>query len=101
VMGRGILSFVAPTLTGLTRINIIDRFRPSVSDFGLLMPSLRVSVLAFDGASLFHLSVPGMVLGAANGAPDLPRYEVGYCAVAPGRIRSDQGVVIEVPDGLE
>ena len=65
------------------------------------MSRLRVAVLAFEGVSLFHLSVPGMVLGAANGAPDLPRYEICYCAVTPGRVRSDQGLVIEVPDGLE
>lgn len=65
------------------------------------MTSLRVAVLAFEGVSLFHLSVPGMVFGAAKDAPDLPRYEVRYCATTPGKVRSDQGVVIEVPDGLE
>ncbi|KPC09795.1 putative AraC-family regulatory protein [Pseudomonas amygdali pv. lachrymans] len=30
------------------------------------MQSIRVAVLAFDGVSLFHLSVPGMVLGSAQ-----------------------------------
>ncbi|MGP3788676.1 GlxA family transcriptional regulator [Pseudomonas sp. B392_1p] len=65
------------------------------------MTTLRVVALAFDGVSLFHLSVPGMVLAAAKELPDLPSYEVRYCAVAPGRIRSDQGLIIEVTDGLE
>lgn len=65
------------------------------------MPTLRVAVLAFDGVSLFHLSVPGMVFGAAKDTPDLPHYEVRYCAATPGKIRSDQGVMIEVPDGLD
>lgn len=65
------------------------------------MSMLRVAVLAFDGVSLFHLSVPGMVFGAAKDAPDLPHYEVRYCAAKPGQIRSEQGVMIEVPDGLE
>lgn len=60
--------------------------------------SIRVAVLAFDGVSLFHLSVPGMVLGADDGPA---RYEVMYCAEAPGRIRSDQGVTIDVVHGLE
>lgn len=62
---------------------------------------LRVAILAFDGVSLFHLSVPGMVLGAANFEAGAPRYEIGYCAHAPGTLRSDQGIAIEVPDGLE
>ena len=62
------------------------------------MSCIRVVVLAFDGVSLFHLSVPGMVLGADDG---LARYEVLYCAETPGRICSDQGMVIEVPHGLE
>ena len=65
------------------------------------MSSLRVAVLAFDGVSLFHLSVPGMVFGVAKDAPELPRYEVRYCAASPGAVRSDQGITIEVPDGLE
>ena len=65
------------------------------------MPTLRVAVLAFDDVSLFHLSVPGMVLGAARELPNLPGYEVCYCAVVPGSIRSDQGLIIEVADGLK
>ena len=65
------------------------------------MTTHRVVTLAFDGVSLFHLSVPGLVLAAAKELPDLPSYEVRYCAVTPGRIRSDQGLMIEVADGLE
>jgi transcriptional regulator GlxA family with amidase domain len=65
------------------------------------MTTLHVAALAFDGVSLFHLSVPGMVIAAAKELPDLPNYEVHYCAVTPGRIRSDQGLVIEVSEGLE
>lgn len=64
------------------------------------MPCVRVAVLAFDGVSLFHLSVPGMVLGA-DASSGLAHYDVTYCAQTPGRIRSDQGVHIEVPHGLE
>ena len=65
------------------------------------MPSLRVAVLAFDGVSLFHLSVPGVVLGSLNAASEEIRYEVHYCAEKPGPIRSDQGITIEVKDGLD
>ncbi|WP_334070751.1 GlxA family transcriptional regulator [Burkholderia ambifaria] len=65
------------------------------------MSSIRVAVLAFEGVSLFQLSVPAVAFGVVNGPPDFPRYEVRYCAQFPGYIRSDQGLVIEVPDGLD
>lgn len=64
------------------------------------MTSIRVAVLAFEGMSLFHLSVPGTVLGALNGEGAI-RYDVRYCAPVPGLIRSDQGLAVEVPDGLD
>lgn len=64
------------------------------------MSCIRVVILTFDGVSLFHLSVPGMVFSADDNL-GRARYEVLYCAQAPGKIRSDQGVVIEVPRGLE
>lgn len=65
------------------------------------MQSIRVAVLAFNGVSLFHLSVPGVVLGTAQSAPGEPRYEVSYCAESPGMISSDQGIGLQVTHGLE
>lgn len=65
------------------------------------MQSTRVAVLAFDGVSLFHLSVPGMVLGTAQSAPGEPHYEVSYCAETPGMVISDQGIGLAVDHGLE
>lgn len=64
------------------------------------MSNIRVAVLAFEGVSLFHLSVPGMVLGAEDGS-DLAHYDIQYCTQTPGQIRSDQGIAIEVPHGLD
>lgn len=64
-------------------------------------PPIRIAVLAFDGVSLFHLSVPGIVFAPEPAPRDLPRYEVCYCAHAPGRIHSDQGLAIDVPLGLD
>ncbi|WP_406833993.1 GlxA family transcriptional regulator [Pseudomonas asiatica] len=64
------------------------------------MSSLRVCVVAFEGVSLFHLSVPAMVLGAVDPEAKVPSYEVTYCAARPGKVHSDQGLVVEVPDGL-
>ncbi|MGN2406703.1 GlxA family transcriptional regulator [Pseudomonas syringae] len=65
------------------------------------MKSIRVAVLAFEGVSLFHLSVPGMVLGTAKSAPGEPQYEVVYCAEEPGVVGSDQGLDFAVAHGLE
>lgn len=65
------------------------------------MTPQRVAVLAFDGASLFHLAVPGKVFGAARNPDGSPAYEVRHCAVAPGLIRTDAGVEVRVEDGLD
>lgn len=65
------------------------------------MPPVRVAVLAFDGISLFHLSVPGIVFGVVPAPSGLPTYEVRYCASTPGRVRCAQGVEIAVADGLD
>ena len=65
------------------------------------MQPVRVAVLAFEGVSLFHLSVPGIVFGVKPAPSGLPPYEVRYCAPTPGRVRCDQGVEIEVPGGLD
>ena len=65
------------------------------------MKPIRVAVLAFDGVSLFHLSVPGIVFGVQPPPSGLPPYEVGYCAITPGRVRCDQGMEVEVPGGLD
>jgi transcriptional regulator GlxA family with amidase domain len=64
------------------------------------MSSIRVAVFAFEGVSLFHLSVPGIVLGTDHG-PGHAQYDLQYFAQMPGQIRSDQGVTIEVANGLE
>ncbi|WP_311224276.1 MULTISPECIES: helix-turn-helix domain-containing protein [unclassified Acidovorax] len=65
------------------------------------MPPVRVAVLAFNGVSLFHLSVPGIVFGVEPAPSGLPPYEVQYCAPTPGRVQCDQGVEVEAPSGLE
>lgn len=65
------------------------------------MLPIHVAVLAFDGVSLFHLSVPGIVLGTAQAAVDSPHYEVNYCAEVPGMVSSDQGIGVSVTLGLE
>jgi len=64
------------------------------------MPPVSVAVLAFEGISLFHLSVPGVVLNPDN-TPEQSHYDLRYFAVQPGPLRSDQGMTLDVPAGLE
>ncbi|TWI00252.1 transcriptional regulator GlxA family with amidase domain [Luteimonas cucumeris] len=65
------------------------------------MKPVRVAVLAFDGISLFHLSVPGLVFGIEPAPPGLSPHAVIHCAEAPGEVRTSQGISINVPCGLE
>ena len=51
------------------------------------MSSLNVCVVAFEGVSLFHLSVPAMVLGAGDEWPDSARMTVGFWPVVACRDR--------------
>ena len=62
--------------------------------------SHRVAVLAFDGMSPFHLSVPCLVLGERFGGLP-PRYDVVVCAEQPGRLSTTAGFGVVVEEGLE
>lgn len=64
---------------------------------------LQVAVVAFDGISPFHLSVPCMVFGEAHGGLDLP-FNVSVCALetgaGPHAILTSAGFAIHTPYGL-
>lgn len=60
-----------------------------------------VAVVAFDGISPFHLSVPCIVFGEDYAAGGVPRFDVRVCAVAPGMLRTTAGFAIDAPHGLE
>ncbi len=62
---------------------------------------LRIAVLAFDGISPFHLSVPCMVFGEDWRELGAPRFELAVFAQKGGRLRSAAGFDIEVQHGLE
>jgi transcriptional regulator GlxA family with amidase domain len=63
-------------------------------------PAGTVAVVAFDGISPFHLSVPCLVFGEDRGADGMPRYRLQVCAVQPGCLRTSAGFGIEVALGL-
>ncbi|WP_054813334.1 GlxA family transcriptional regulator [Nocardia arizonensis] len=59
-----------------------------------------VAVLAFDGVSPFHLSVPALVFGRVGSHGDAP-YRVRVCAESPGTLSTPAGFDIHVEHGLE
>ncbi|WP_435169701.1 GlxA family transcriptional regulator [Falsirhodobacter sp. 1013] len=61
------------------------------------MTPTHIAVLALDGASLFHLTLPALVFGAVPSHA----YAVDVCAPVPGLIRTDTGLEIRVEHGLE
>ncbi|MFI6869264.1 GlxA family transcriptional regulator [Nocardia sp. NPDC050406] len=62
----------------------------------------RVAVLAFDGISPFHLSVPGLVFGRiGTGREQDAPYRVETCAEQPGTLSTPAGFDIAVRHGLE
>lgn len=65
------------------------------------MKTTRIAVLAFEGVSLFQLSIPAMAFGAVDQPINFPPYEVHYCALKPGLINTDQDIRIEVLDHLD
>lgn len=60
-----------------------------------------VAVLAFDGISPFHLSVPCMVFGNDFSEGDRPPLRLLVCAQEPGRLQTTAGFGIDVQHGLE
>ncbi|MGW0251812.1 GlxA family transcriptional regulator [Nocardia goodfellowii] len=60
-----------------------------------------VAVLAFDGISPFHLSVPTLVFGRVGAGDPSGPYEVQVCAENPGNLSTPAGFDIHVQHGLE
>ncbi|WP_107655026.1 GlxA family transcriptional regulator [Nocardia suismassiliense] len=59
-----------------------------------------VAVLAYDGMSPFHLSVPSLVFGRV-GVHGPALYQVDVCAEKPGSLHTPAGFDIEVRHGLD
>lgn len=63
-------------------------------------PAMTKARPPFEGGSLFQMSVPSLVLGVVNRPSNFPEYDVSYCGFTPGRVCSDQGILIDVPHDL-
>ena len=55
-----------------------------------------VAVVAFDGISPFHLSVPCLVFGQEMGGPHMPRFKLLVCAAEQGPLRTPAGFSVDV-----
>ena len=64
------------------------------------MSAHRVAVIAYDGISPFHLSVPCLVFGDDLLRLDAPRYELVVCAEKAGSVSTLSGFSIDVPRDL-
>ncbi|MDQ0071459.1 transcriptional regulator GlxA family with amidase domain [Variovorax boronicumulans] len=60
-----------------------------------------IAVVAFDGISPFHLSVPCMVFGEDRTETGAPRFRMRVCAPEPGPLQTNAGFDLVVPHGLE
>lgn len=63
-------------------------------------PTHTIALIAFEGISPFHLSVPCMVFGDDLERLGVPRYNLLICASAAGRVRTLSGFHIEVEHDL-
>src|SRR5581483_850497 len=60
------------------------------------MALATVAVVAFDGISPFHLSVPCVVLGEDRREDGIPRYDVSVCALEKGTVSTNSGFSIHI-----
>lgn len=60
-----------------------------------------VAVVAFDGISPFHLSVPCLVFGEDYAGGGVPRFDLRVCAAEPCTLRTTAGFTIGAPHGLD
>jgi transcriptional regulator GlxA family with amidase domain len=62
--------------------------------------AITVAVVAFDGISPFHLSVPCLVFGEDRRDLGVPRFKLLVCAVDSGPLRTSAGFDIATRHGL-
>lgn len=60
-----------------------------------------VAVVAFDGISPFHLSVPCLVFGEDRTESGKPRFRLLVCSLESGPLRTNAGFSVEASHGLE
>jgi len=61
---------------------------------------LKVAVIAFDGITPFHLSVPCLIFGGNALDPGISNFEVEVCAADKAPLRTTAGFAIDTPSDL-
>jgi transcriptional regulator GlxA family with amidase domain len=80
----------------MARIRAKTETRPPLD-----LRSRTIAVVAFDGISAFHLSVPSLVFGEDRAEIGVPRFRVRVCAAEAGPIRTTAGFKLDAEHGLE
>lgn len=62
---------------------------------------IKIAVIAFDGITPFHLSVPSLVFGNVPAGVDCPVFDVLVCSIGKGAIRTSAGFSIVVDSDLQ
>ncbi|WP_017902195.1 GlxA family transcriptional regulator [Pseudomonas asplenii] len=65
------------------------------------MTTVHIAVIAFNGISPFHLSVPALVFAEQREGIDMPRFSLRVCGFEPGPLSTSAGFDIQVHHGLE
>lgn len=60
-----------------------------------------IAVIAFDGISPFHLSVPCLVFGEDRRDDGIPSFKLLVCAEKRGKLRTTSGFCVEAAYGLD
>jgi transcriptional regulator GlxA family with amidase domain len=88
----------------IIRYNRAMKNRPSASDCGAASAApqtdITIAVLAFDGISPFHLSVPCLVFGEDRRDLGVPRFRLLVCAAGRAALRTSGGFDIATRHGL-
>ena len=58
------------------------------------LPAIKVAVIAYDGITPFHLSVPCLVFGTPPGKTEMPGFEVFVCAAEKAHLHTSAGFAI-------
>ncbi|WP_442946135.1 GlxA family transcriptional regulator [Noviherbaspirillum sp. Root189] len=61
---------------------------------------MKIGVIAFDGITPFHLSVPSLVFNNVHTTPAMPVFNVIVCAIDKGPIRTSAGFNIAIENDL-
>lgn len=60
-----------------------------------------IAVIAFEGITPFHLSIPCEVFGTDRSAAGVPRFDLRICAVEAGSLSTSSGFTITAPYSIE